>query len=245
MPTTRPQHHAQQNFLLSALPEGEFQSILPALELVDLEVGDVLWESEEKRRYVYFPTTALICRLYESGEGISVEIGIAGRRGMLGVATFMSETLMPHRTVVQVAGQAYRMKADAVKSEFSECGDFQDICMAYTQTLLTQIAQTAICNKLHNIEQQFCRYILMNDDHQSSDTFLMTHEQISNVLGVRRESVSLAAAALRDQGLIKYSRGKITLLDRPGMERTVCECYAVVKDQYDRVMTKYLTSHDA
>ncbi len=242
---TKTQHDAQQNLLLSALPESEFQTILPALELVDLEVGDVLWESEETRHYIYFPTTALVCLLYESDEGISVEVGIAGRQGLLGVATFMSEARMPKRAVVQVAGQAYRMKADAVQAEFSHCGDFQDVCMAYTQMLIAQISQSAICNQLHSVEQRFCRYLLINHDHHQSEKFLMTHDQISNVLGVRRESVTLAAAALRDQGLIEYSRGKITLLDRKSMERAVCECYGVVKEQYDRILEKYLTTHEA
>ena len=231
--------------MLSALPEAEFDSIYPALELVDLEVGDILWESEEVREHVYFPTTALICLLYESDEGVSVEVGIAGRQGLLGVATFMGEARMAKRAVVQSAGQAYRMRAKDVKEEFSECGDFQDICMAYTQTLIAQISQTAICNQLHSVEQRFCRYLLINHDHLQSNTVLMTHDQISNVLGVRRESVSMAAAAIRDGGLIEYSRGKITLIDRKGLEKTVCECYGVVKEQYERILTKYIKNHAA
>ena len=245
MPTTKTQHDAQQNLLLSALPESEFQSILPSLELVELEAGDVLWEAEEIRRYVYFPTTALVCLLYESNEGVSVEVGIAGRQALLGVATFMAEAQMAKRAVVQIAGQAYRMSAKAVKEEFSHCGDFQDVCMAYTQMLIAQISQSAICNQLHSVEERLSRYLLINDDHQQSNTFLLTHDQISNVLGVRRESVSLAASSLRDAGLIKYVRGKITLLDRKGLEGAVCECYSVVKEQYDRIIDNYLKSHDA
>lgn len=245
MPTTKTQHDAQKNLILSALPESEFQNIVTSLELVDLAVGDVLWESEETRDFVYFPTTALVCLLYESDEGVSVEVGIAGRQGLLGVATFMADAQMAKRAVVQVAGQAYRMKAKAVNEEFSECGDFQDVCMAYTQMLIAQISQSAICNQLHSVEQRFGRYLLINHDHHESNTFLMTHDQISHVLGVRRESVSLAASGLRDAGLIEYSRGKITLLDRKGLEDAVCECYAVVKEQYDRILAKYLKEHDA
>ena len=245
MPATKTKQDALQNLLLSALPESEFDKIFPALDLVELEVGDVLWEAEETRHHVYFPTSALVCLLYESDEGVSVEVGIAGRQGLLGVATFMVEARMPKRAVVQSAGHAYRMKAKAVKDEFSHCGDFQDICMAYTQALIAQISQTAICNQLHSIEQRLCRYLLINHDHQQSDTFKMTHDQISNVLGVRRESVSLAAAKLRDGDLIEYSRGKITLLDREGLETAVCECYGVVKEQYDRILTRYIKTHDA
>ena len=244
MGTTKTKQDALQNLLLSALPEGEFDNIFPALDLVELEVGDVLWEAEETRHHVYFPTTALVCLLYESEEGVSVEVGITGRQGLLGVATFMVEARMPKRAVVQTAGHAYRMKAEAVKDEFSQCGDFQDICMAYTQTLIAQISQTAICNQLHSVEQRLCRYLLINHDHQQSGTFKITHDQISSVLGVRRESVSLAASNLRDRGLIEYARGKITLLDRKGMETTVCECYGVVKEQYDRILTNYIKNHN-
>lgn len=245
MAATKTKQDALQNLLLSALPEAEFEKIFPALEVVDLAIDDVLWESDERRNHVYFPTTALICLLYESAEGVSVEVGIAGRHALLGVTTFMGEARMAKRAVVQKAGQAYRMKAEAVTDEFSECGDFQDICMSYTQTLIAQISQNAICNQLHTVEQRLCRYLLVNYDHQQSETFTMTHDQISNVLGVRRESVSLAASTLRDRCLIEYARGKITLLDRKGMETAVCECYGVVKEQYDRILTKYIKTHDA
>ena len=198
---------------------------------------------EEKREYVYFPTTAMICLLYESDEGVSIEVGMAGRQGMVGIVTFIGDSRMAKRAVVQREGQAYRMKATDVEKAFSEVGDFQEICMCYTQTLIAQISQSAICNRLHSVDQQLCRYLLVNYDNLQTKTFLMTHDQISNVLGVRRESVSVAAASLREGGLIDYSRGKITILDRKGLLAAACECYEVVKDQYDRILSKYISLH--
>lgn len=243
MPATKTVDDALENQILAALPKSEFEKIRPSLELVNLELNEVLWEMEEKRKYIYFPTTAMICLLYETEEGVSVEVGITGRQGLVGIATFMGDARMAKRAVVQREGIAYRMKAKDATNEFSECGDFQDICMAYTQTFIAQISQSAICNRLHTVEQQLCRYLLINHDHQQSKTFLMTHDQISNVLGVRRESVSLAAAQLQNNGLIEYSRGKIEMLDRKGLEATVCECYGVVKEQYDRILKKYISKH--
>ncbi|MEO6049887.1 MAG: Crp/Fnr family transcriptional regulator [Pyrinomonadaceae bacterium] len=232
-----------QNQLLAALPQSEFDNINPKLKLVDLELNEVLWEMEEKREYVYFPTTAMICLLYESEEGVSIEVGMTGRHGMLGVVTFIGDSRMAKRAVVQREGQAYRIKATDVEKAFLECKDFQEICMRYTQTLIAQISQSAICNRLHSVDQQLCRYLLVNYDNIRTKTFSMTHEQISNVLGVRRESVSVAAARLRESGIIAYSRGKITLLDFKGLLSSACECYEVVKDQYDRILSKYISVH--
>lgn len=243
MPETKSQDDALQNRLLAALPEGEFRKIRPALELVTLETGEILWEAEEKRRHVYFPTTALICLLYDSSEGISIQVGMTGRQGLVGVSTFMSEASMATRAIAYRQGQAYRMKASDVRDEFGECGDFQDICMYFTQTLIAQISQTAICNRIHSVEQQLCRFLLHIHDHQGSELFLMTHEQVAQALGVRRESVSLAAAQLQQTGLICYSRGKIELLNRKHMESTACECYHVETEHYDRILGKYVLKH--
>ena len=250
-PETNSQHDALQNILLSALPASEFENIATALECVELEVGEVLWESEETNKHVYFPVTALICLLCESEEGVSIEVGITGRNGLIGVPTYMGDPRMASRAVVFRAGTAYRMKAAAVKDEFSNCGDFQDMMMSYTQTLIAQISQSSICNGLHTVEQQLCRFLLIAHDHQQSDaidetdTILLTQNQMASVLGVRRESVSIAAANLRDTGVIDYSRGEIRLLDRKRLETAACECYAIETEQYDRILAKYIQKHGA
>ena len=236
---------ARQNQLLAALPESEYNHIRPTLEHVTLAAGEVLWEAEEQNQYIYFPTTAMICLLYETVTGQSIEVGVIGRSGLVGIATFMGEANLSNRVVVQRGGGAYRMRGADVMSEFSESGDFQDILMCYTQSLITQISQTAICNRLHSVDQQLCRWLLMNHDHQQTTTFLMTHDRISNLLGVRRESVSLASSHLQEQGLIKCTRGKIILLDRKGIERVACECYEVVREQYERMLSKYVSIHGA
>jgi CRP-like cAMP-binding protein len=243
MPKTKPQEAALKNRLLDALPAGEFKKIRPSLELVDLAAGDVLWEAEEKRQHIYFPTTALICLLYDSDEGVSVEAGIAGCHGLVGVSTFMSGAGLTTRAMAVIGGEALRMKASDVKSEFSECGDFQEICMYYTEAFIAQISQTAICNRLHSVDQQICRFLLYLHDHKRSKNFAMTHDQIAQVLGVRRETVSLGAGQLQNSGLIEYSRGKIKMLDRKGIENTACECYRVETDHYKRVLGKYISKH--
>ena len=243
MPTIQKAEKAIQNQLLSALPQREFDKIRSLFELVDLELNDVLWEMEEERKFVYFPTTAMICLMYETEEGLSIEVGMAGRKGMVGVVTFIGDSRMAKRAVVHHAGQAYRMKAKDVEKAFELCPDFQDICISFTQTLIAQISQSAICNRLHSIDQQFCRHLLINYENLQTRTFSMTHEQISNMLGVRRESISVAAAQLRDAGLIKSSRGKITVVDLKGLLAAACECYAVVKEQYDRILSKYISKH--
>jgi CRP-like cAMP-binding protein len=236
---------ARQNQLLAVLPASEFDRIRPSLQHVELRVGEVLLEAEEHVHYIYFPTTAMIALLYETESGQSIEVGVIGRQGLVGTATFMGEASLSNRVVVQRTGVAFRMKAVDVMSHFSESGDFQDILMCYTQSLITQISQTAICNRLHSVDQQLCRWLLMNHDHQGTTTFLMTHDQIANLLGVRRESVSLATYHLQDAGYIRCSRGKIVLLDRKGVEGFACECYQIVKDQYDRMLGKYISIHGA
>lgn len=233
-----------ENNLLAALPRKEFEKIAPSLELVELEMDEVLWEADEEREFVYFPTTAMICLLYETEDGDSIEVGMTGRQGMVGVVTFIGDGRMAKRAVVQREGKAYRMMATDVEKHFQKSPDFQDICMCYTQTLIAQISQSAICNRLHSVEQQMCRYLLVSYDNLRTTSFKMTHDQISKVLGVRRETVSLAAAQLQERGLIEYSRGKMKILDRQGMIATTCECYEAVKDQYKRILGKYISQHD-
>jgi len=232
------------NSLLAALPRKEFKRIGQSLELVDLEMDEVLWEMDEEREFVYFPTTAMICLFYETEDGTSIEVGMAGRQGMIGVVTFIGDARMAKRAVVQRAGQAYRMKAKDVERHFRSSPDFQDICMCYTQTLIAQISQSAICNRLHSVEQQICRYLLVSYDNLRTKSFKMTHEQVSRVLGVRRETVSLCAAQLQERGLIEYSRGNVTIVDRKGMMATTCECYEAVREQYKRILGKYISQHD-
>ena len=234
-----------QNLLLAALPESEFARIEPFLKLVDLKVDQVLWEMNEKRRHVYFPTTAMVCLLYEAEDGTSIEVGMTGRQGMVGIVTFIGDARMAKRAVVEIPGQAYVMKAKDVEKFFEEIPDFRDICMSYTQTLIAQISQSAICNRMHSVEQQICRYLLFNSDNLLSAKFKMTQTRISDVLGVRRESVSIAATQLQARGLIKYERGKMELLDRKALLATVCECYMAVRDQYERILSKYISQHDA
>jgi len=236
---------ALQNRLLGALPEAEFKKIRPLLKEVDLAQDEVLWEIDEKCRLVYFATTAMICVLYDADEGVSIEVGMTGRQGMVGVVTFIGDARMAKRAVVQREGKAFRMRAEDVEKEFATCPDFQDICMCYTQTLIAQISQNVICNRLHSVEQQLCRYLLVNYDNLLTESFAMTQEQISNVLGVRRESVSIAATELKDRGLIDYSRGQIEVLDREGLLSSACECYEVVRDQYDRILGKYIKVHSS
>ena len=234
-----------QNLLLAALPKSVFDTIEPSLKLVDLKLDEVLWEMDEQRKHIYFPTSAMICLLYETEDGESIEVGMTGRLGMVGIVTFIGDARMAKRAVVMNPGQAYVMKAKDVEKFFEEIPDFQGICMLYTQTLLAQISQNVICNRLHSIEQQLCRLLLIINDNLQTTTIHMTHGRISNILGVRRESISAAAAQLQDQGLIKYARGKIELLDRKGLLAVACECYEVVKNQYKRILGKYISQHDS
>jgi len=245
MPAVEKASSKIQNLLLAALPKNVFDKIEPSLKLVDLKLDEVLWEMDEKRRHIYFPTTAMICLLYETEDGESIEVGMTGRQGLVGVVTFIGDARMAKRAVVMNPGQAYVMKAKDVEKYFEEISDFQEICMLYTQTLLAQISQNVICNRLHSIEQQLCRFLLIISDNLQTTTIHMTHDRISNVLGVRRESVSTAAAQLQDEGLIKYAHGKIELLDRKGLLAVACECYEVVRDQYERILEKYISQHDS
>ena len=229
-------HSPRQNHLLDALPAAEYERLLPHLELVPMPLGDVLYESGGELRYAYFPTTCIVSLLYVMENGASAEIAVVGNEGIIGVALFMGGGTMPNRAVVQSAGYAYRLRAPLVQQEFSRNGPLLRLLLRYTQALITQMAQTAVCNRHHSVDQQLCRWLLLSLDRLSSNELTMTQELIANMLGVRREGVTEAAGKLQRAGLIDYSRGHITVLDRPGLEARVCECYQVVKTEFDRLL---------
>lgn len=233
MPHTQRQHHSH---IIRALPEDALARVSPHLELIELPLGHVLYESGSQLRHVYFPTDSIISLLYVMENGSSAEIAVVGNEGMVGVALFMGGETTPNRAIVQSAGWAYRLKSVVLKEEFSRSGPFQHVLLRYTQALLTQMAQTAVCNRHHSLDQQLCRWLLLSLDRLSSNQLTMTQELIANMLGVRREGVTEAAGKLQKQGLIEYSRGRITVLDRPSLERASCECYAVVKKEFDRLL---------
>jgi CRP-like cAMP-binding protein len=201
-----------------------------------MRLGDVLYESGSELRHVYFPTTAIVSLLYVMLDGASAEIAVVGNEGIIGVALFMGGETMPNRAVVQSAGHAYRLKGQLLKQEFNRSGELQHLLLRYTQALLTQMAQTAVCNRHHSLDQQLCRWLLLSLDRLPSNELVMTQELIANMLGVRREGVTEAAGNLQKAGLIAYRRGRITVLDRAGLEARACECYAVVKKEFDRLL---------
>ena len=229
-------HPRSKNHLLSDLPSDEFKRIFSHLEEASLELGQVLYESGDRLEYIYFPTTAIISLLYIMENGATAEIGVVGNEGFLGVPLVLGGETTPNRAVIQSAGEALRMKSKALKAEFERGAVFHNLLLRYTQALLTQISQTAVCNRLHSLEQQLCRWLLLSHDRLDSDKLVMTHDLISNMLGVRREGVTVAAQKLASQGLIRNDRGTITVLDRPGIESRVCECYKVVNDEYRRLL---------
>ena len=231
-------NNALKNHLLAALPDDEFKRIHSKLELVSFDLGEVIFESGDKLDHVHFPTTAITSLLYIMENGATAEIGVIGNDGVCGYALFLGGDSMANRAVIQSAGEAFRMSAKDVKAEFALGGTFQKILLRYTQALMTQISQTAVCNRLHSLEQQLCRWLLLSHDRLDSDKLVMTHDLISNMLGVRREGVTLAAQKLGKQNLIKNVRGTITVLDRQGLEDAVCECYAVVNAEYNRLLSR-------
>jgi CRP-like cAMP-binding protein len=243
MPVTKHTDDALMNHLLAALPADEFARLKPDLQPVSLALGEVLYESGDKMTHIYFPTTAIISLLYIMENGATAEIGIAGNNGLIGIALFMGGETTSNRAVVQSAGKAVRMKARELQTAFSLGGVFQNILLRYTQSLMTQISQTAVCNRLHSVEQQLCRWLLINHDQLQTDKLIMTHDLIANMLGVRRTGVSIAAGNLQRQGLIKYARGTITMLDRESLETAACECYQVVIDEYDRLLGEYISKN--
>jgi len=222
--------------LLSALSADEFERLLPRLELVPLPLGQVLYESGAQMRHVYFPTDAIVSLLYVMEDGASAEIAVVGNEGIVGVSLFMGGETTPSRALVQSGGHAYRLPGKILKEEFSRSSELQHLLLRYTQALLTQMAQTAVCNRHHSLDQQFCRWLLLSLDRLPTNNLVMTQELIANMLGVRREGVTEAAGNVNKAGLIKYSRGHITVLDRAGLEARVCECYAVVKKEFDRLL---------
>jgi len=224
------------NRLLAALPEDDYQGLLPVLEPVRLPLGMALYESGGAQGYVYFPTSSIVSLLYVLEDGASAEIAVTGCEGLVGIALFMGGETTPSRAVVQSAGQGYRIKAAVLKQQFDAGGALQLLLLRFTQALITQMTQTAVCYRHHAVDQQLCRWLLLSLDRLPANDLVMTQELIANMLGVRREGVTEAAGKLQAAGLIEYSRGKITVLDRTKLEARVCECYAVVKKEYDRLL---------
>ncbi|MBK1732302.1 Crp/Fnr family transcriptional regulator [Thiococcus pfennigii] len=226
----------RQNHLLAVLPEPLYERLLPHLTLVSLPLGEALYESGGSLTHVYFPTTSIVSLLYVMESGASAEIAVVGKEGLVGVAILLGGETMPNRAVVQSQGWAYRMKSEVFKQEFNRSGPLHRLLLRYTLALLTQMAQTAVCNRHHTVDQQLCRWLLLSLDRLPSNELTMTQELIANMLGVRREGVTDAAGRLQRAGLIHYSRGHIRVLDRPGLEARVCECYEVVKTEFDRLL---------
>jgi CRP-like cAMP-binding protein len=224
------------------LPEAVRERLFPRLELVEMPLGYVLYESGDLLEHVYFPTDCIVSLLYVMENGASAEIAVVGNEGMVGIALFMGGETTPNRAVVQNAGHAYQLKGDLLKMEFNRSGAFQHLLLRYTQALLTQMSQTAVCNRHHSIDQQLCRWLLLSLDRLSSNELRMTQNLIANMLGVRREGVTEAAGKLQDVGLISYKRGRISVLDRPRLEQICCECYGVVKAEFDRLLPNVLAS---
>ncbi len=229
-------NNPHQNHLLDSLPPEEYKRLLPHLELVKIPLGEVIYESGDELRHVYFPTTCIVSLLYVMENGSSAEIAVIGNDGIIGVALFMGGGSMPNRAVVQSAGYSYRIRGHYLMQEFNQFGAMLHLLLRYTQALITQMAQTAVCNRHHTVDQQLCRWLLLSLDRLPSNELAMTQELIANMLGVRREGVTEAAGHLQQAGLIQYSRGRITVLDRPGLEARVCECYHVVKAEADRLL---------
>jgi len=231
-------HEAQQNHLLNALSPAARERLYPHSELVEMPLGKVLYESGDVLRHVYFPTDSIVSLLYVMQDGASAEIAVVGNGGLIGVALFMGGETTPSRAVVQSAGYAYRLVAQRLKDEFHRDGEMQILLLRYTQALITQMAQTAVCNRHHSVDQQLCRWLLLSLDRLSSNELTMTQELIANMLGVRREGVTESAGKLQKLGVIHYNRGKITVLDRLKLEQLCCECYAVVKKETDRLLPR-------
>jgi CRP-like cAMP-binding protein len=230
-------HNTTQNHILAAFPSAEYERLLPHLELIPMPLGEVLYESGGRLQHVYFPTTSIVSLQFVLEDGASAEIAVVGNEGILGISLFMGGDTTPSRAVVRSAGYGYRLKAQLLQAEFNRAGPVMRLLLRYTQALITQMTQTAVCNRHHSVEQQLCRALLLTLDRLSSDSLVMTQELIASMLGVRREGVTEAAGNLQRAGLIRYSRGRIDVLDRPGLEKAVCECYAVVKVEFERLLS--------
>lgn len=229
-------HLPTNNLLLAALPKADYQRLLPHLELVPLPLGWAVYEAGSRMDHVFFPTEGIVSLLYVMENGASAEIAVTGNEGLVGISLFMGGESTASRAIVQSAGHGYRLRADFLKDEFERGGELQHLLLRFTQALITQMAQTAACNRHHSVEQQLCRWLLLSLDRLPSNELRMTQELIANMLGVRREGVTAAAGHLQDAGLIQYQRGHIIVLDRRKLEERVCECYAVVKRESDRLL---------
>lgn len=229
-------YSAKSNRLLAALPDDDYRHLLPALEFVNLNLGDILYDSGDEMPYLYFPITSIVSLLYTMESGSTAEMGMVGRCGVVGISVFLGGRTTPNQAIVQISGGAYRIKAKIIRDEFARGAALQRILLCYTQSLLTQISQVAVCNRLHTFEQRLCRWLLFSHDCVMKDEITLTQEIISHLLGVRREGVTVAAGRLQDAGLISYSRGHIHILNRAGLEKNTCECYEVVKDEYERLL---------
>jgi CRP-like cAMP-binding protein len=243
MPIPKTTDSPKNNRILAALPAAELEKLEPVLERVELERGSILWETDEKGEYLFFPTTSLVSLLYENESGISVSIATIGRSGVAGTGMVVGNIETPDRAIVTCGGGAYRMKASLVKEELADCGDFHTILLNYTNSLMIHISQNAICNRLHRIDQQFCRWLLDCRDELQTDSLSITHDQIASILGVRRESVSLAASQFHKTKLIRSGRGKVRILDPEQMANAACECYSVVKERLDQSLKAYAREH--
>src|SRR5947207_521804 len=231
-------HNPQRDHLLAALSPAARDRLYPHLRLVAMPLAEILYEPGDALRHVYFPTDSIVSLLYVLADGASAEISVVGNEGLIGIALFMGGETTPSRAIVQSAGHAYRLIGQQLKDEFHRNGEMQLLLLRYTQALITQMAQTAVCNRHHSVDQQLCRWLLLSLDRLSSNQLTMTQELIANMLGVRREGVTEAAGKLHKLGVIRYARGQITILDRPKLERLCCECYAVVKRETDRLLPR-------
>jgi CRP-like cAMP-binding protein len=233
----------KENQLLAAMPDDDYQALVPVLERVAMPLGQAVYESGGPQNSVYFPTSSIVSLLYVLADGATAEIAVTGNEGLVGISLFMGGETTPSRAVVQSAGHGYRLKASVLKKEFERGGALQHLLLRYTQALITQMAQTAVCNRHHSVDQQLCRWLLLSLDRLPDNKLVMTQELIANMLGVRREGVTEAAGKLQAEGLIEYSRGKIAVVDRERLETRVCECYAVVKREYDRLLQRRAGAH--
>jgi CRP-like cAMP-binding protein len=225
-----------ENRLLSALPREESERLLSQLQPVGFSLGDIIYESGEQLEHVYFPTTCIVSLIYTMECGSTTEIGLAGNDGVVGVPLFLGGDSTPNQAVVQVAGDAFRADAQVMREEFARGGALQRLLLRYTQALITLISQTAVCNRLHSVEKRLCRWLLLSHDRVTADALPMTQESLSHLLGGRRESVTVAAGRLQDAGLIRYNRGHIKILNRAGLEAVACECYRIVKEEFQRLL---------
>jgi CRP-like cAMP-binding protein len=243
-PAASAQHSPRQNHLIAALPPGDYERLLPDLEPVRLPLGWAVHRSGEVEKYLYFPTTGIVSKFYMTESGASAGFAVTGSEGMIGIASILSSERTRTNAVVLSAGHAYRLATDLVKTEFKFGHPVRQLLMRYTQALITQVAQTAVCNRHHSVDQQLCRWLLMCLDRLPGNEMPMTHEVISSMLGVRREGVSAAAGKLQEEGLIHCGRGRIIVLDRPKLERRACECYGVVIREYARLVSGMSSTHD-